>query len=628
MAETGGFDRIIGPESEGAEVEAAVANADAVAMAIAIDQARHDPKLSRRIGDYVEKQSRLVDLQARHLDEERCLAIAAAKRKRYLDRLRIAGATAVTAFAVVALVAFIGMIWDAKHDSGIVLDAVSTPAPLSERGLTGAALASDLISQLDRIRSIVARHSLTVSDEVRRDGGEDIKVEIPETGLSLQQLSRYFHRTLGKQRRMSVDLVSAPSGLLSLNVHIDGSADQIQVTGPESDLDQLIRAASEQTFRVLDPVNFVVYLAYTEGRDEDMLTLARQLVATATSRTDRSNVIGLLSGLEPDRGLAERQATLAEAIAPELAPTVLMLARAERDLGHDEQLLAALRRFVAKRAADQLANQRESLPRLQATARAEIDALLGDPARFAALDYIASSPLATQLARRAAAAARVHDLTLSRQLLQQAFDVGDPGTEDGMSARWYADVEAGDWQSALGDARVLLAYQERLKSQKPALAQRYAFAEATVTSPWLALAYARTGNLAEAHTLIDPTPTDCYACVRIRAEIAEIAGDRAQSDRWFQAALRQGPSLPFAETEYGMRLIARGERDRAIELFKAANHKGSRFPDPLKGWGDALVQQGKTREALDKYDEALKYSPNWTALKEAREALAKQKSKI
>jgi hypothetical protein len=36
-----------------------------------------------------------------------------------------------------------------------------------------------------------------------------------------------------------------------------------------------------------------------------------------------------------------------------------------------------------------------------------------------------------------------------------------------------------------------------------------------------------------------------------------------------------------------------------------------------------LVKQGHTKEALVKYDEALKFAPNWKELKEAREASAK-----
>ena len=39
-----------------------------------------------------------------------------------------------------------------------------------------------------------------------------------------------------------------------------------------------------------------------------------------------------------------------------------------------------------------------------------------------------------------------------------------------------------------------------------------------------------------------------------------------------------------------------------------------------------LVKQGHAKEALAKYDAALKYAPNWKQLKEARETLAKQKT--
>lgn len=44
---------------------------------------------------------------------------------------------------------------------------------------------------------------------------------------------------------------------------------------------------------------------------------------------------------------------------------------------------------------------------------------------------------------------------------------------------------------------------------------------------------------------------------------------------------------------------------------------------PLKAWGNVLVKQGNTKEALKKFDAALKYAPNWKELKQAREAVAK-----
>jgi Flp pilus assembly protein TadD len=73
-------------------------------------------------------------------------------------------------------------------------------------------------------------------------------------------------------------------------------------------------------------------------------------------------------------------------------------------------------------------------------------------------------------------------------------------------------------------------------------------------------------------------------------------------------------------------LAKHGNLDTAVAKLKDANQKGPHWADPLKAWGDVLAKQGHTKEARVKYDEALKYAPNWAALKEAREAVSKQKT--
>jgi predicted negative regulator of RcsB-dependent stress response len=62
---------------------------------------------------------------------------------------------------------------------------------------------------------------------------------------------------------------------------------------------------------------------------------------------------------------------------------------------------------------------------------------------------------------------------------------------------------------------------------------------------------------------------------------------------------------------------------RTVAKFKQATQRGPHWADPLKAWGDVLVTQGNTREAVAMYDEALKFTPNWKQLKEAREAARK-----
>jgi predicted negative regulator of RcsB-dependent stress response len=69
-----------------------------------------------------------------------------------------------------------------------------------------------------------------------------------------------------------------------------------------------------------------------------------------------------------------------------------------------------------------------------------------------------------------------------------------------------------------------------------------------------------------------------------------------------------------------------GDLAGAEAKLAAANIRGPHWADPLKVWGDLLAKQGKTKDALAKYDQALRYAPNWKQLKQVREALVKQKS--
>jgi tetratricopeptide (TPR) repeat protein len=82
------------------------------------------------------------------------------------------------------------------------------------------------------------------------------------------------------------------------------------------------------------------------------------------------------------------------------------------------------------------------------------------------------------------------------------------------------------------------------------------------------------------------------------------------------------PDLPAAYYSWGLALARHAELDAAVAKLKEASHRGPHWADPLKAWANVLVKQGKTRDARSKYDEALKYAPNWKQLKEARAALA------
>jgi tetratricopeptide (TPR) repeat protein len=144
---------------------------------------------------------------------------------------------------------------------------------------------------------------------------------------------------------------------------------------------------------------------------------------------------------------------------------------------------------------------------------------------------------------------------------------------------------------------------------------------------WAAPTYEKTGQHAKADAALDApakylgiaTFTDCY---RFRADVLELRGDWRAAEAWYQKGEALGPSIPTTYYSYGIALAKHGDLTRAAEQFKLATDKGPHWADPLKAWGDLLAQQQKPKEALQKYDAALKFAPEWPALKAARATLA------
>ncbi|HEY5411560.1 MAG TPA: hypothetical protein VIJ94_12620, partial [Caulobacteraceae bacterium] len=100
-------------------------------------------------------------------------------------------------------------------------------------------------------------------------------------------------------------------------------------------------------------------------------------------------------------------------------------------------------------------------------------------------------------------------------------------------------------------------------------------------------------------------------CLRVRGQIAAQTMDWVGADRWFAEAVRQGPSLPFADAEWGQALLARGDADGGIKRLEQARQKAPRFADPEEIWGEALMRKGDQRGAIERFAAADKDAPMW-----------------
>ncbi len=674
-----GVEGVLGNEAPEREIEGAVAGADTVALALALQKAGQDPALSGNLGDYLVEQKRLVQLQIKHFDEERRLGIAAAKRKRYADYIRNGVYTGIALLVLGVLLAAAHMTLEAMSDHGLVVDDFTVPADFAARGITSQALAEDLASRVAAISAAQNSFSLSQSSSARADQAGSLRVQIPETGISIDELERFLHRWLGHETVVNGELREESGGQLSIVLHIAGDA-PIVVNGSSADLDALMQTTAERTFATTQPGPYVIYLdgmnRPIEAYDAAVGLVQDPRFGGLRPETE-GGIYGLIAGRDPDRRRGLSSARVAIDAAPHLMTSWMEAASASADLGHDQAAVDFQRKLLDLRRQEQPPGQRDSYPWVTARARINIDHATGNY-RSLESDYEAANrrenpPLANRYAESATTAALLHDEITARHeliLALAAASVGGtvldarrdvPGftyaidassaepaerAELGravLDARWDVSTSAGDWAQALDAAKALVAdgqaqksEAERWAAQRPEFVIPMELALETQYRPRLAYAEAMTGDTASATALISQTPTDCYLCVRMRARIAAAAAtaadaagnpaaaasDAATANHWFSEAVRQAPDLPMAYYEWGQALLARGDLTGAAREFSLAHDRGPHFADPLKAWGDVLAKQGDFKQALAKYDEALKDAPDWAALKQARDAAA------
>jgi hypothetical protein len=591
-------------------------DAGAVATAAALDEARDDPALRPDLQAFFAAQRELIEAQKHHLHVQ-------------LDqlRLKIAGdwmrlaLQALTLTAVLIIVVVVGsIVRDAMNDHGLVIESFTAPPQLVERGLTGEAMADQMLGRIAAIRRIANGSSITVSDDVRAGGADVLKVEIPETGLSLDQVERFLHQSLGHARRLAGTVSEDGEGHVAIELGLSG-ADPIRVEGDAADLDKLMQQAAEKAFAAFDPVNYVLYLRGM-GRDDEAFAAAEQNYRLAKTTLEVYDGLSLWANTDGDRVRALQRGALAAQIYPKGWAGWSEMAAANTQLGHDEAALAAARRMVATRREDQWRNHRDAFAYLMRGGRIKIDKLLGDYAKLESetgqnlgYDRLNAADRYGDLMR---ARAGEHDCTGARTYLSDAQIAGPASTYDELDGRWLLAVCEQDWPAAVSAAQDATTLVSAVFAKAQATAKgRYATMLATLLQPRLALALANTGKLAEAKALIDASALDCYFCLRVRGQVAAASGDAAGADRWFAEAVRQGPSLPFAYLEWGQAKLARGDSAGAITEFQFGQAKAPQFADIPEAWGEALARRGDYAGAVGKYSAANALAPHWRRLHQA-----------
>ncbi len=573
---------------------------------------------SRQKADsYLDEQIELARLQKQSLIEQNAFEISHLRWRRFNDQMKGAMQIMVVAVGLLVVMGIGAAVWNASQADGLVVDAFTVPPDFEARGLSGDVIAGDVTGKVVTIRKIATDISFSISKDVSADRHNDIKVEIPETGVSISEAWRYLRSWLGHERHLTGSVREVGDGHIAIAVSLDGGEAMTEV-GAASDLPALEQKAAEDVFGAFDPVNHINYLSF-EGRQRESLAAAERFVPASEGEgllhADSYSLLSLeTANVTGDIPLAIARAQIGISLDPKLAVLHVMTARYDYFLGRTEAQLAQDRLILTLRNADQIAeHQHGGFDEMRRQAEAQIALLTGD---FANATYWICSHTCTPtslLVTRSALLARLHDVAAARSLLAEGQAAPGAHPNDVREARYQIDVAVEDWKAALTESAAMRAFY-LLHLGGNISPRLVALTYGTEVAPLLAVAQARTGQFTQAHATIDRTPRDCVPCETARGNIDALEKNWNGAAFWFARAIRDAPSLPFADSDWGRMLMAKGALDAAIAKFTLANQKGPHFADPLEMWGEALMATNRSDLALAKFADAAKYAPNWGRL--------------
>ena len=589
--------------------EQAVSSSDSngLALDLAMEAARNDPSLRDEVSAFLADQRKMMADQRHHLHEQLKQLHLGIFEKWLGVLLRLA----TLCVGIAAATGAVMMVRDAANSRGLIIEPFSVPPDLAARGLTGQAVASQVLDTLTELQNHT--NSFRPPQSYSNNWGSDLKVEIPETGISLGELRHFLREWLGSDTHITGEVWRTGTGI-AIIARAGGERGE-PVFGTEEDLGNVIRKTAENVYRATQPYRYANYLdrfyydvapvpADAKARLDQAQAIYRRLTydPNPLERAWAWNALGTQAWAgRGDAGAAIAYYRTALSIVPDHPTWLSALVQWTWEYGHAAESLAAAERYVKVFPENRAQQIRMASYKGDYAEAARIAALSrANPANPTGYD-IGNWNLGVALASQ-------HDAEGARRVL------GEPLRFPSLYNRTFRARNAVLTLAALQDWQAVLTREPAAEQEMRATQVGWDFDSHfnRIMRPWLALAKAHLGDIAGGQSLIATTPLDCYDCVRVRGQIAAIAG--VQADTWFARAIHDGPSLPFAYHDWGRWLLARGKSDEAIVQFTIANQRGPKFADPLEGWGEALMMKNQSHLALAKFVEAEKFAPNWGRL--------------
>ncbi len=213
-----------------------------------------------RVDRLLDHQVTLTDLQIDNLRKQDEYETSHLRWRRFNDQMK--GAMQIMLVAVGALIVVgIGVtLWSAAHEDGVVIEAFSVPPDMAAKGITGQAIAAQLQDRLTTMQNTT--NSARPAASYSNNWGDDIKVDIPDTGISVSEFYRLLVSRLGNQTHITGEVWRNADGIAITSRAKGASA---TITGKESDIDTLLQKSAEAIYRHTQPYRFAAYLMNSPG---------------------------------------------------------------------------------------------------------------------------------------------------------------------------------------------------------------------------------------------------------------------------------------------------------------------------------------------------------------------------
>jgi tetratricopeptide (TPR) repeat protein len=599
-------------------------SAEAFAAALAAQEASGDPRVARAAERFLERQAELLELQAKELSEQRALRLShlvsqsrEGKIRRTGQRIRVGMQSFVALVVGLIAVGVVVMVYDAFTSRQVVVDAFQAPPALAASGVTGEVVASGVLDTLQKLQAATR----TANKQLRTSGAwaSDVKIDVPETGVSLGEIIRLLHQRFGHDLHITGELIQTGSGGLSLTVRGEGVPAASFAGGPD-DLSKLTARAAEYVYGRSQPIQFATYLVQA-GRYDDAVAFDQDALPRARSdeeRTEIANSWGNAYGSLNQTGPAIEKYRLAMSFATPRTPSWW------KAWGN---IVGALSANQSEEAGWREA--RAMLQAVEATPKRERPDLvyLENPAQ---IGWDLPLQLASSIADTKRNGGAGTMATLDGPTIADIYALmHDPGH----AARYLASSDPND-SVAKAEALLLQGYAALDRGDAAAALQPLqAFWTAWLADPnlqytdnfqgcYAGLALGLTGHVKEAEAVFKRV--NWSVCYAFEGDVLAHSGDAAGAEKAWAEGQRLLPDLPAVPLHRGLFELAQGQLKaaEADEVFAA--DKAPHWADPWKAWGDVLAREGRWKDALAKYDEALKYAPAWAELHQARAAAARR----